>query len=246
MNSKQVNEGLVRMMKEVRQQLSQGADSHVGSPGTSLTQGQNWVSEEARTEDATAKIADALASFTKAGHMAGPMFNRDCAQYKINPILAVKKPGGYIRVVSNLKAQQGQSFNEGIPEDRLADWPVSMLTASQFAHMIVKAGRNALMSCGDMCDAYKMLPVCLQQRHLQAYKFCGALFIELKLVFGDRMACQYFDRFHDCILRAFVLPMSSFPPVAHGKTVDDIPAVAPESAKEALKQFVESYRAARH
>ena len=58
------------------------------------------------------------------------------------------------------------------------------------------------------------------------------------------MACQYFDRFHDCILRAFVLPMSSFPPVAHGKTVDDIPAVAPESAKEALIRFVSSYRAA--
>ena len=134
------------------------------------------------------------------------MFNRDCAQYKINPILAVKKPGGYIRVVSNLKAQQGQSFNEGIPEDRLADWPVSMLTASKFAHMIVKAGHNELMSCSDMCDAYKMLSVCLQQRHLQAYKFCGALFKELKLVFGDQMAFQYFDRFHECILRAFVLP----------------------------------------
>ena len=66
LDSEQVNEGLVRMMKEVRQQLSQGADSHVGSPGTSLTQGHNWISEEARAEDATAKIADALASFTKA------------------------------------------------------------------------------------------------------------------------------------------------------------------------------------
>jgi hypothetical protein len=41
LDSEQVNEGLVRMMKEVRQQLSQGADSHVGSPGTSLTQGHN-------------------------------------------------------------------------------------------------------------------------------------------------------------------------------------------------------------
>jgi hypothetical protein len=41
----------------------------------------------------------------------------------------------------------------------------------------VKAGRNALMSCSDMCDAYKMLPVCEKQRHLQCYGFCGALFI---------------------------------------------------------------------
>ena len=76
-----------------------------------------------------------------------------------------------------MKAPKGQSFNEGIPEDRLSDWPVSMLTASKFAQMIVKAGRNALMSCSDMCDAYKMLPVCLKQRQLQAYNLCGALFI---------------------------------------------------------------------
>ena len=55
-------------------------------------------------------------------------------------------------MVSILKAQKGQSFTEGIPEDRLADWPVSMLTASKFAHMIVKAGCNALMSCSYMLD----------------------------------------------------------------------------------------------
>jgi hypothetical protein len=33
LNSEQVNAGLVNLMKDVRQQLSQGADSHVGSPG---------------------------------------------------------------------------------------------------------------------------------------------------------------------------------------------------------------------
>ena len=77
MDSEQVNAGLVKLMKDVRQQLSQGADSHVGSPGTSLTQGHNWVSEEARADNASAKIADTLASFTKAWHVAGPVFHRD-------------------------------------------------------------------------------------------------------------------------------------------------------------------------
>ena len=76
-----------------------------------------------------------------------------------------------------------------------------MLTPSKFAQMITRAGRNAVMSCSDMCDAYKMIPVCLQQRQLQAYRFCGALFIELKLVFGDKMACAYFDRFHGGVHR---------------------------------------------
>ena len=237
-----VNKGLANIMEQVKTQLLIGADSCVEYPGTKLTQGSNWVSVGATTHNVTARIADALASFTKAGHMAGPLFDEDISKYKINPILAVKKPGGHIRVVGNFKFPKGASFNEGINETMLSQWPVTMLTASQFAQMIVKAGRGAVMSCSDMRDAYKTIPVCLKQRNLQAYYFCGALFVELKLVMGDRMACQYFDRFHDCILRAFVLPSSSFPPVAMGKTVDDIPAVAPENAKEALNRFVKVYR----
>ena len=242
LDSEEVNMGLVNLMREVGEQLTHGADSHVGSPGTSLTHGENWVSPGANSEDTTARIADALASFTTAGHMAGPLFKEDVSKYKINPILAIKKPGGHVRVVGNLKSPKGNSFNEGIPEPKLSEWPVNMLTARKFAQMIVKAGRGALMSCSDMCDAYKMIPICLKQRKLQAYRFCGALFVELKLIFGDRLACQYFDRFHDCILRAFVLPMSSFPPVAQGRTVDDIPAVAPKGAEQALRRFVQSYR----
>ena len=63
-----------------------------------------------------------------------------------------------------------------------------MLTASKFAQMIIKAGWNTDLSCSDMCDAYNMTPVHLQQRQLKAYKFCSALFTELKLVFGYKMA----------------------------------------------------------
>ena len=237
-----VNKGLVNTMEQVKTQLLTGADSCVGHPGNVPTRGSNWVSKGARTHNVTARIADALASFIKAGHMAGPLFDEDTTKYKINPLLAVRKPGGDIRVVGNFKSPTGSSFNEGIPEKMLSEWPVTMLTASQFSHMIVKAGRGAVISCSDMKDAYKIIPVCLKQRKLQAYYFCGALFVELKLVFGDRIACQYFDRFHDCILRAFVLPNSFSPPVAMGKTVDDIPAVAPENAREALSKFVKEYR----
>ena len=116
------------------------------------------------------------------------------------------------------------------------------MTAPKFARMLVHAGRNALMACSDLCDAYKMLPVCLPQRHLQSYTFCGALFIELKMVFGDRMACKFFDRFHFLILQAFVNPASTFPALAQGRTVDDIPSCVPAAARSSLETFVKSYR----
>ena len=87
-----------------------------------------------------------------------------------------------------------------------------------------------------------MIPVTLEQRRLQAYSFCGALFIKLKLIFGDKLACQYFDKLHYAILHAFVYPVSHFPPVAQGRTVDDIPSVVPFGAKASLISFVEQYR----
>jgi len=51
LGSEQANRGLVDLMMEVRHQLSEGADSHVSSPGTTLTQGTNWISEEASAYD---------------------------------------------------------------------------------------------------------------------------------------------------------------------------------------------------
>ena len=195
--------GLIRIMQDIAQQLSHGASSHVGSPGSDLTQGHNVLHNPS---EELPRVVDALASFTRNGHMAGPLFNLPRSQFKTNPLMAVTKPGGHVRVVSNLKSPPGQSFNEGINSDRLKDWPVTQLTAAQFGKKIFAAGQHAYMACSDLKDAYKMLPVEECQRKLQAYFFCGALFIELKLVFGDRMACQYFDRFHHAILHAFVYP----------------------------------------
>ena len=37
------------------------------------------------------RVIDALASFTSKGHMAGPLFNKDESELKINSIMAVKK-----------------------------------------------------------------------------------------------------------------------------------------------------------
>ena len=234
-----VDWGLVRIMQEVLAQLIHGASSHVESPGLTPTRVANWFSDPPRQ---IPRVVDALASFTKGGHFAGPIFNFDETKFKINSIMAVDKPGGHIRVVGNLSSPKGQSFNDGISEDRKGDWPVFMTTATQFAKMIVHAGRGAHMACSDLKDAYKMIPVTLEQRSLQAYHFCGALFLELKLIFGDKLACQYFDKFHYAILNAFVYPASNFPPVAQGRTIDDIPSVVPQGAKQTLVKFVQQYR----
>ena len=233
-----VNHGLIRIMKEVLVQLTIGASSGVQDPGTSITTSRNSIPDPGIN---IPRVADALASFVKAGHIAGPLFINS-SQLKINSILAVPKPGGHIRVVGNLSHPSGRSFNDGIPEIRKQEWPVEMLTISQFTKMIIHAGKGAFLSCCDMKDAYKMMPVTLEQRQLQGYKFCGAIFIELKMIFGDKMACLFFDRFYFAIMKAFVHPVSSVPRIAQGRTVDDIPTVVPSIACSSLQEFVISWR----
>ena len=106
-----VNWGLVKIMKELRVQLVNGSSSQVEPPGTDLNKTNNWFSDPPRQ---LPRVVDALASFTKNGHIAGPIFHLDGNDFKVNSIMAVDKPEEHIRVVGNLKTPIGQSFNEGI------------------------------------------------------------------------------------------------------------------------------------
>ena len=69
-----VNWGLVRIMKEVLDKLVNGASSEVEPPGMALTQTDNWFSDPPQQ---LPRVVDALASFTKNEHIAGPIFHLD-------------------------------------------------------------------------------------------------------------------------------------------------------------------------
>ena len=90
-----VDWGLVKIMKEVLDQLVNGASSQVEPPSTALTQTNNWFSDPPQQ---LPRVVDALTSFTKGGHIAGPIFHLDKTKFKVNSIMAVNKPGGHIRV----------------------------------------------------------------------------------------------------------------------------------------------------
>ena len=108
--------------------------------------------------------------------------------------------------------------------------------------MLARAGRSCIMSKSDMVAAYKTIPVCLRQRPLQYFKFMGALFLDLRLIFGDKAACMFFDRMHFCIIQYMVLPRAYLPAAAVGRAIDDVPTVVPASAGEASSAFVREYR----
>ena len=233
-----IGHAAVPLLRDVLHQLITGADSGVGPPGSTATRSHNFFTDP---EDCR-KMADALATEVKEGNLAGPLDIELFPGTKINGFMAVPKASGDRRQVGNLSSPEGSAFNDGIPMEVLKTWPVTQTTARQFAVKITRAGRNSILSKCDMVAAYKTLKVCLKQRRLQGFLFCGKLFIDLCLVFGDKAACMWFDRLHFCILMFFVLPKTVIPSKAVGETVDDITAVVPSTAAAALATFVQTYR----
>lgn len=70
----------------------------------------------------------------------------------------------------------------------------------------------------------------------------GALFLDLRLVFGDRAACMFFDCMHYCIIQYMVLPRAFLPAAAIGRAIDDVPTAVPANAGDASSAFVKEYR----
>ena len=236
--SQTMGHAAVPLLRSVLDQIQCGANSGVGPPGTSITKCKNFFTEP----DDCMKMADALATQVKGGNLAGPMDPKEHPLTKINAFMAIPKPLGHRRQVGNLSSPAGNAFNDGIPAAVLRTWPVTQTTAKQFSIKITRAGWRAVMSKCDMVNAYKLIKVCLEQRWLQGFMFCGKLFLDLCLIFGDKAACMWYDRFHFCILSYFVLPKTTIPGTAVGETVDDITAVAPDKAESALAKFVNIYR----
>ena len=223
----------------VLNQLKFGTDSKVGHPGNQITHTPNYFSEP--TIDLP-RIADSLASEVKAKHMAGPLKQADHPDVKINGLMAVPKPSGDRRQIGNLSSPPGKSFNDGVPKEALLEWPVYQTSARAFSDMVAKAGWFSIMSKSDMVAAYKTLPVCMSQRSLQFFSFLGALFMDLRMVFGDRLACMYFDRLHFCIIHFMVRDRVPMPARAVGRAVDDVPSVVPAGAGHLGAAFTTEYR----
>ena len=84
------------LMQKVFLQLTEGADSMVGPPGTNTTVSTNWFPCP-RTD--LPRMMDSLATEIKMEHMAGPLHPESVPVANINGFMAVPKPSGDRRQV---------------------------------------------------------------------------------------------------------------------------------------------------
>ena len=80
------NTGMIKLLEDVKAQLSNGASSGVQYPGNTHTYSANWLQDPPKQ---VPRVVDALACMTKNGHMAGPIFDKDLSEVKVNSIMAV-------------------------------------------------------------------------------------------------------------------------------------------------------------
>jgi hypothetical protein len=100
-------------------------------------------------------MTDNVASWVKAGFVAGPFDTPPCSKLRVNAMVAVEQ-NEKVRPCMNVSLPEGASFNDNV---KLCDVKkVHMSSARQFGYPLREAGRDATLSKFDMKDAYKNIP----------------------------------------------------------------------------------------
>ena len=231
--------GMVDLAELVLKQLEHGASS--GLTGEGLAP----INVENRFQDIgidAPRVLDALLQAVKMESMAGPYQVSLDLSKRINGFLSIPKPGGDRRQVGDFSQPPEKAFNSNVDITLKELWPLTQLTAKNFSFMIRRMGLNSWMGKSDLSQAYKCIPVTVSQRALQRFRFGNRIFEDLRLVFGDCYAPQYFDRFHHVLLYGFVLSLNKISPAILGKCLDDVPLCVPENKKVWLVEFFLRYR----
>jgi len=142
-------------------------------------------------------FTDVVAHWIKKGFVAGPFSAPPCADFRANSMIAVSQKEK-IRIIMNLSAPEGESFNDAVDSHELQK--VYMSTAKNFGYTVIDCGSKARMWKFDLSDAYKNLPAKTADLRQQGFQWLQAFFVETQQAFGARTAVAAFDRLGNLIL----------------------------------------------
>jgi hypothetical protein len=182
------------------------------------------------------EFTDTLAWWVRQGYVAGPFSAPPFWDLRTNAMMAVAQRNK-IRIIMNLSAPEGDSYNDAI--DELALEKVVMSSARLFGYSIMDCGRHARMWKFDMVDAYKTIPSAQSDHRLQGFFWLGKFFIELKKVFGSKEAVSAYDRLNNTLVSVAAASAGLSKQLIH-RTLDDVPVVTPATSEAGLV-FAEVY-----
>lgn len=172
------------------------------------------------------EFTDTLAWWIRQGFVSGPFHIPPLAHFRSNQMMAIDQKSK-IRIVMNLSAPDGTSYNDAIDDDALDK--VTMSTARHVGYTIMDCGRGARLWKWDLVDAYKVLPAAQSDLRTQGFSWLGKFFIEDREPFGSEAAVAAFDRVGHT-LADLAIVATKIPRKFVHRCLDDLPLVTPATS----------------
>lgn len=146
----------------------------------------------------TAKIAEDL-SLGRVRLASRPSF--------VSPLGLIPKHDGGWRRIHDLSWPPGQGLNQSIPDSWSA---IEYMTIDKIYEQVTQAGHGCTIIKRDIQDAFRIVPVAEDNRHLLAFQWTDSTYVECCLPFGLATAPFLFNLFAEalhwilqCLLPAF-------------------------------------------
>ena len=210
---------------KIKSWLLEGIPFRMTGPGTEPEKARHHLNCRE-----TERAVDKIAQFCAQGHMAGPLHSRKTRNdLKFTSIFArYQQSDNSVRIINDHLYPKGRAFNEAIDSKVVEEIPIHVGQLREFIKSVLECGKNAIISKYDMNAAYKFIPVKREQYRLQTILICGAIFVDMKLSFGDATAYHYYSFFHTIAQEAFVFSIIDTPRDLVTICVDDSSIVVPQ------------------
>ena len=165
------------------------------------------------------------------GRMVGPIPPQLHPSLHTSPIGLVPKgrDSGQFRMIVDLSAPDGHCTNDGISTDLCS---LQYASIDNALHYIVSLGRHTQLAKVDLKNAYRMLPIHPDDRHLLAISWQNKVYVDQAIPFGLRSAPKIFTAFADAI--GWALCQAGMP--LHIHYLDDFLFFSPPASSLPLAQ----------
>ena len=132
------------------------------------------------------------------GRVAGPFSTPPLSNLHISGFGVIPKRNqeGKWRLILDLSSPTGNSVNDGIPKDKFS---VQYMHVDDSINAVMELGRGALIAKFDIQNAYRIVPIHPDDRHLLGMQWRDQFYVDMTLPFGLRSAPYIFTSIADLV-----------------------------------------------
>jgi hypothetical protein len=136
-------------------------------------------------------VNEKLEKEINANRIAGPFPTSPFPNLRVSPIgIVPKKQTGKFRLIHHLSYPQGDSINDGIPEEEAT---VQYQSIDDATTLIRRLGKDSYLAKTDIAEAFRIVPLHPSQYPLFGIKWQDKFFYDKCLPMGCRSSCRIFE-----------------------------------------------------